>query len=89
MTKDEEQKVKLAAKSLLHRLKDEQPRVLVQNWYLDNQSRKRVGKTVEEILHKNLPDSYDRTIFKEKCDVIFDTMIDYASRGRKVLCLIE
>ena len=83
MTKDEEQAVKLAAKLLLRRLKEEQPKVLVQNWHLDNQSRKRVNKTIEEILNEKLPPSYNKEQFKEKRDIILDTMIDYASRGRK------
>ncbi|HMS50767.1 MAG TPA: DUF3387 domain-containing protein, partial [Chitinophagales bacterium] len=32
LTKDEEQKVKLAAKNLLKRLKDERPKVLINDW---------------------------------------------------------
>ncbi|MDQ3634156.1 MAG: type I restriction endonuclease subunit R [Acidobacteriota bacterium] len=83
MTKDEEQKVKLAAKSLLSRLREEHPRVLVQNWHLDSQSKTQVSSVVESVLHNNLPESYDRRIFKEKCDIVFDTMIDYANRGIK------
>ena len=35
MTQEETRKVKLAAKSLLHRLLEEHPRVLVQDWYKD------------------------------------------------------
>ena len=83
MTKDEEQKIKLAAKSLLHRLREAQPRVLVQNWHLDSQSKKVVNSAVEKVLDQNLPNTYDRRIFKEKCDLVFDTMIDYANRGSK------
>lgn len=83
MTKDEEQKVKLAAKSFLRRLQEEQPRILVQSWHLHNQSKKRVSRTVEDILDKELPPTYNRTLFKEKCDLVFGTMVDYASRGRK------
>ncbi len=83
MTKDEEQKVKLAAKSLLSRIREEHPRILVQNWHLDSQSKTQVSSVVESVLHNNLPESYDRRIFKEKCDLVFDTMIDYANRGRK------
>ena len=83
MTKAEEQQVKLAAKSLLRRLKEEKPRVLVPNWHLDNQSMKKVNVIVERTLHKTLPKSYDRKLFKEKCDLVFDTMLDYAIQGRK------
>ena len=35
MTKEETQKVRLAAKSLLHRLREESPKVLVQDWFKD------------------------------------------------------
>ena len=83
LTKIEEQKVKLAAKSLLHRLLEEKPRVLIQDWYKDNQSKIVARKAVEQVLDENLPDSYDRVLFGEKCDGIFDLMLDYAQQGRK------
>ncbi len=83
MTKAETQKVKLAAKSLLHRLLEERPKVLVQDWYKDTQSQKVVRAAVEQVLDKNLPDSYDRVLFKEKCDNVFEMMLEYASNGRK------
>jgi type I restriction enzyme, R subunit len=83
MTQAETQKVKLAAKSLLHRLLEESPKVLVQDWYKDVQSRKVVQSTVEQVLDVNLPDSYDRAIVKKKCDELFDMMLNYASNGQK------
>lgn len=83
MTQEETQKVKLAAKSLLHRLLEERPKVLVQNWYADAQSKKVVRATVEQVLHQNLPESFDRVIFKAKCDNVFEMMVDYAVQGRK------
>lgn len=83
MTKAETEKVRLAAKTLLHRLLEEHPKVLVMDWYKDSQSQKIVRSAVEEVLDKNLPDSYDRVLFKTKCDNVFDMMLDYASHGRK------
>lgn len=83
LTKAEEQSVKLAAKILLERLKNEPPRVLVQNWHLDVRSTKRVRKAVEDTLHQQLPETYDRHLFSEKCDRVLDTMIEYAHQGRK------
>ena len=83
MTKADTEKVKLAAKSLLHRLLEEHPKVLIQDWYKDSQSQKVVRSAVEEVLDKNLPESYDRILFKAKCDNVFDMMLDYASHGRK------
>jgi type I restriction enzyme, R subunit len=83
MTKDEEQKVRLAAKSLLHRLVEEQPKVLIQDWFKDGQSRTRVRSAVEAVLDHTLPDTYDRALFTEKCNIVFETMLNYASQGGK------
>jgi type I restriction enzyme R subunit len=83
MTKAETQTVRLAAKALLHRLLEEHPKVLVQDWYKDNQSQKIVRSAVEKVLDKNLPDTYDRAVFKAKCDNVFELIVDQASHGRK------
>lgn len=83
MTQAETQKVKLAAKSLLHRLVEEHPRVLVQDWYRDTQTQAIVRSAVEKVLHENLPESYDRALFRKKCDHVYDLIFDYASRGQK------
>lgn len=83
MTQDETQKVKLAARSLLHRLLEEHPKVLVQDWHKDSQSKKVVRATVEQVLDNNLPESFDRVLFKEKCDNVFEMMLDYAAQGWK------
>jgi type I restriction enzyme R subunit len=83
MTKDEIQKVKLAAKALLRRLREESPPVLIQDWFKDQQSRKVVRSAVEDVLDKNLPNTYDRVLFRKKCDGVLDMMLDYASHGLK------
>jgi type I restriction enzyme R subunit len=83
MSKEETQKVRLAAKSLLHRLREESPKVLVQDWFKDGQSKLRVRSAVENVLHTHLPESYDRVVFTEKCNRVFDLMLNYASQGVK------
>jgi type I restriction enzyme, R subunit len=83
MTQDETQRVKLAAKRLLHRLMDEAPKVLVQDWYKDQQTQKQVRAEIERVLDEGLPASYERTLFKQKCDNVFELLLDYASRRRK------
>jgi len=83
MTQEETRKVKLAARSLLQRLLAEHPKVLVQDWYKDAQTLRVVRSTVEQVLDTNLPDSYDRVLFKEKCDNVFEMMLNYASDGCK------
>jgi len=83
MTKEETQKVRLAAKSLLHRLCEEKPKVLVQDWFKDSQTKRKVQSAVEEVLNIHLPESYDRVVFKEKCDNVLDLMLNYAIQGIK------
>ena len=83
MTKEETQKVKLAAKALLHRLREEAPPVLVQDWFKDVQTQKIVRSAVEAVLDANLPNTYDRVVFRKKCDDVLDMMLDYASHGLK------
>ena len=83
MTKAEEQAVKLAARKLLDRLEKGSPRVLVQSWFKDTQSRQLVRSTVEEVLHEQLPETYDREAFTDKCNRVFQLMVDYACQGLK------
>ncbi len=83
LTKDEEQKVKLAAKHLMTRLLDEHPKVLVQDWWKDGQTQRRVKAAVEEVLDQELPESYDRITFKEKSDNVFDLIVEFAANGMK------
>ena len=83
MTKDEEKRVKLAAKDLLHRLLEEHPRVLVQDWYKDSQSQLQVRGAIENVLDKDLPESYNRIEFKKTCDKVYDLVYEYASKGVK------
>jgi type I restriction enzyme R subunit len=83
MTKDEEQKVKLAAKSLLERLTKGKPKVLVQDWFKDTQTQKIVKATIETVLDTTLPPTYDRQLFVNKCSSVFDLVYDYSAQGRK------
>ncbi len=83
MTRAETKTIKLAAKSLLHRLLEEHPRVLVQDWHKDSQTQAIVKSAVEEVLHENLPESYDRVLFKKKCDNVYELIFDYAIKGQK------
>lgn len=81
LTRDEEQRVKLAAKSLLHKLQEEKPTVLITDWYKDNQTRIQVLAAIKRVLNDTLPDSYDRAIYSNKCDVIFDHFLMMAQSG--------
>jgi type I restriction enzyme R subunit len=83
MTQEEKQNVKLAAKSLLTHLLRTQPKILVQDWYKDAQSQLRVKTTVENILDKNLPETYDRRLFITTCDNVFKLIHSRASTGEQ------
>jgi type I restriction enzyme, R subunit len=83
MTKDETQKVKLAAKSLLERLTRGKPKVLVQDWYKDSQTQEKVKTAVEKVLDERLPESYDKELFQVKRDNVYDLIYEYSLRKIK------
>ena len=83
LNKNEEVKVKNAAKHLLRRLTQEHPRVLVRDWYKDSGASAGVRKAIGEILDEDLPESYDRAIFAEKERRVFDLVREYAEAGKK------
>jgi len=83
MTKAEDVKVKTAAKHLLKRLVEEQPKVLIQDWFKDSQSQIKVKSAIEEVLDSDLPKSYDKNIFKDKSQKLYNLVYEYASRGLK------
>ena len=84
MTKDEEKKVRLAAQALLKRLTEEQPRVLVQDWFKDSQTRLSVKEEVGKVLDIHLPEeSYGKDLFAEKRDQVFELALDLAINHRK------
>jgi type I restriction enzyme R subunit len=85
LTKEEDQKVKLAAKSLLHRLYDEKPKVLLQDWHKDIQSQLRVKSVIKEILDKNLPPTYDKEIYDTKCNIVFNHLFVKAANGGRAV----
>ncbi len=81
LTKDEEQKVKLAAKNLLHRLKEERPKVLINDWHKDLQTKLQVQAAIKKVLDIHLPKTYDRAIYATKCDAVFDHFYIMATSG--------
>ena len=42
-----------------------------------------VRDAVGEVLHNNLPESYDRALFSEKRDSVFDLVLELAEHGSK------
>lgn len=83
LTQEEEKRVKLAARHLLTRLLESDPRVLVQDWFKDRRTQEVVRSVVVEVLDADLPESYDRMVFRQKCDQVYEVMLGYASQGKK------
>lgn len=79
LSKSDENRVRMASKALLKRLTEEAPKVLVQDWYKDSQTRLAVRDTVGEVLDEYLPEgSYDKDLFIAKRDQVFELTLDLA-----------
>jgi type I restriction enzyme R subunit len=84
MSQQEEQTVRLAAKRLLNRLTEQSPKLLVQDWFKNSQTRIRVREQLAEVLDECLPqESYDKSLFNEKCEKLFELTLDLSINHRK------
>ena len=84
MTRAEERAVRLAAKALIDTLSARSPRVLVQDWFKDRQTRLAVRDKVGEVLDGYLPEEgYGKELFVEKRDQVFDLTLDLAINDQK------
>jgi type I restriction enzyme R subunit len=83
LTKAEEQQVKLAARSLLKRLHEERPIVLVEGWHRDTQSTQRVRSAMENVLDESLPETFVRTDFSERSRLVMDLLVSQAISRRR------
>ncbi len=81
MTQDEEIRVKNTARALLKRLKEEHPKVLVQDWFRSEQSSVRVKQAMRDALDAALPSSYDKTLFDLKLTAAYEHISRRASEG--------
>lgn len=81
LTKAEEQKVILAAKNLYHKLLEEKERVMVVDWFKDDQPRLQVLALIKASLGKDLPESYDIASFNEKTNLLLNHFVDMAVQG--------
>jgi type I restriction enzyme R subunit len=83
LTKEEKQKVKLASKELLEKLKAEEDKVLVVDWHKNQRQRINVERYIMKQLYPHLEGVYDMPTFKEKSKEVFGFMMDQAdNRGR-------
>jgi type I restriction enzyme R subunit len=82
LTKEEEKRVKLAASNLLKILFDVKNKILIQEWHKDKATQEMVRQEIKKILNDALPDSYDRKVFSEKSDIIFQHLYAQAEMGQ-------
>ena len=81
LSKDEEQKVILAAKNLYQKLISEKTNVMVVDWYKDEQPRQKVSNLIRSSLDADLPMSYNKEVFNEKTELLLNHFIDMAVQG--------
>ena len=81
LSKEEEKKVKLAASHLLKILFDAKSKILIQEWHKEKTTQEIVRQEISKILNEDLPHSYDRDIFSQKTDVVFQHFYQLAESG--------
>lgn len=81
LTKDEEKRVKLAAKELYATLTARKSELFVVGWYNDQQPKERVRSAIVDCLDASLPESYDRDVFVVISNVLFQHIVDQAIMG--------
>jgi type I restriction enzyme R subunit len=68
--------VKNAARDLLEKLK--QLSAEKQFWYKNRQEQEQVKEAIKGVLHKDLPESYDKFVFNKKCDEVYNLAYERA-----------
>jgi len=81
LTKDEEKRVKLAAKELYNTLCSRKSELFVVGWQNDAQPKERVHSVVIDCLNNVLPSSYDRDLFEAKSNCVYQHIVDQALMG--------
>ena len=76
LTKDEEQKVKLAAKNLYKKLTEEKKNLFIVDWYKDEQASATVKDAIISSLDSDLPQSFDKEAFESKINLLLNHFVD-------------
>lgn len=84
LTKEELKKVKLVAKNLYHKLSDSRDTLLPVDWYKDANVRETLKRVVQDILDKDLPETYNKELFQAKTNLLMGVFIDKSVQGLKV-----
>ena len=85
MTKEEKQKVKLAAKTLLEKLKDNevQRKILVTDWFRHTQTQGKVKDMISDVLDILPATTYTLPIFHEKVNAVYNHLYKTAAIGQQ------
>ncbi|AWK51619.1 deoxyribonuclease [Clostridium beijerinckii] len=81
LLKDEEKKVKLAAKMLYETLIQKKSELFIVGWQNDPQPKERVKHEIINVLNTFLPETYGRDIFTQKSNIVYEHIIDQAIMG--------
>lgn len=81
LTKKEEQKVILASKNLYNKLIEQKSKLMVVDWYKDDQPREKVLSLIVKSLGEDLPESYDKDVFTDKTTLLLNHFVDMAAQG--------
>jgi type I restriction enzyme R subunit len=81
LSKNEEQRVKLAAKELYATLITRKRELFVVGWQNDAKPKERVRSAIINCLNEALPESYDRDIFAAKSNRVYQHIVDQAIMG--------
>ncbi len=84
LTKKEEKEVKLASIELLDILLDAKNKILIQEWHKEKSTQEIVRQEIIKILGAKLPNSYNRQVFSEKTDVVFQHFYEMAEMGENI-----
>ena len=82
MTKDETIQVKNGARTLLAKLKENRDKLFPQFWYKDSSLRQTVFIFIGDELNRILPLSYDKMLFNEKKERMYQRVLQRASENR-------
>jgi len=81
LTKDEEKRVKLAARELYATLVSKRSELFIIGWQNDPQPKEKVRSAIVKCLNISLPDSYDRDVFTLKSNMVYQHIVDQATMG--------
>ena len=81
LTKEEKQKVKLASKELLSKLKANKEDVMVEDWHKHQRQRIQVERFIKSQLYEQLKEIYDKATFNKKSMEVYDHLKERAENG--------